>query len=514
MQFVMAKAMSPAGITALTGAAAAAGVALFNLAQDGSALIETQNKVNEIFSTGAADITNWSEKSATALGQSQKEALDGAATFGILAKSAGLTDDKMVAFSITMTQLATDLASFNNTSTTDAITALGAGLRGENEPLRRFGVLLDEATLRQSALRQGIIDTNRQLTPSEKVMAAYYEILRQTSVQQGDFARTADSLANKQKVANSELDNAKRRFGKSLQGPMKAVIDLGTDFLNLLNGAGQAYSGFTGGLQDMADATVQLASQFPGLGFLWNEQEDDLTANEDAAIAATDAFNRLKNEMIGVWDAINYGQKPLNWLTQIGLPNLNDHLQSLGFDTTISDANGFGRALQNVETPLQKFLKSLADAKKQITDTFMGLFDLGSIYKDSKNFPDFMSRVKGVVKQIKNYGANLLKLRDMGLGPLAIQGIMNMDLMSGATLAEDLLAQSNVMRDIGQLNTAYNAVSTVAGQVGGGLALGQAGGTVNQYITITNPNPKAVVQALREYGRNAGPLPLAVTGSY
>jgi hypothetical protein len=125
-----------------------------------------------------------------------------------------------------------------------------------------------------------------------------------------------------------------------------------------------------------------------------------------------------------------------------------------------------------------------------------------------------MKNVKSMVGQIKNYGKNLLKLQGMGLGPLAIQGIMQMDLASGSQFAEDLLAQSNALRDIRTLNQAYGAVGNVAGQVGAGLAVGQATGQVTQYITITNPNPKAVVQQLREYGRNAGPLPIAVTGSF
>lgn len=170
-----------------------------------------------------------------------------------------------------------------------------------------------------------------------------------------------------------------------------------------------------------------------------------------------------------------------------------------------------GGALDAVETPLQKFLRNLGEVKAGITDTFKGIFDLGGIYGESKNLKQFMGSVKGIVKQIKDYGANLLKLRDLGLSPIAIQDIMNMDLASGAQLAQDLVNDSG---NIKQLNTAYSTIGQVATSVGEGLALGQATGQVTQYITITNPNPKAVVQQLREYGRNSGPLPIAVTGSF
>ena len=514
-QFLMAKATSPAGLTAIAGAAVVAGKAVFDLANEAAALGETQNKVDQIFQTSARQFDDWSASAAKAFGQSKQQALDGVATFGIFGRSAGLTNDDLVAFSKTLTELAADLASFNNTSVDDALTALGAGLRGESEPLRRFGVLLDDATLKQAALRQGIIDSiDGALTPQQRVLAAYYEILRQTNVQQGDFARTSESLANQQRILNAETKNLKTELGQKFQPIVRDVTSSLIDLVDATFWVGDQFGNLFQEMENFGDATLEMVSQLPGLGSLWNETSESIGASEDSAINASAAFSRLKNELVGVFDALYYGQEPLNWMTQIGLPNLNDHLENLGFDTTISDAKGFGRSLQELETPLQKFLRMLADTRKKITEAFANLFNLGNIYGDSKNFRDFMGNFKGVVGQIKNYGANLLKLKDMGLGPLAIQGIMQMDLMTGSQFAADLLQQSDVLKDIRTLNQGYATVANVSGQIGAGLAVGQATGQVTQYITITNPNPKAVVQQLREYGRNAGPLPIAVTGSF
>jgi hypothetical protein len=506
-QFIMAKATSPAGLTVMAGAAVAAGKVIFDLANEAAALGETQNKVDTIFAESARQFDDWSESAAKAFGQSKKDALDGVATFGIFGKAAGLTGDDLVAFSTTLTELASDLASFNNTSVDDALTALGSGLRGEAEPLRRFGVLLDDATLKQSALRQGLIDTTQgALTPQEKVLAAYFEILKQTNVQQGDFDRTSESLANQQRILKAETENLRTELGQKF---IPIVNDATKALIFLVDAANKLEDGFYK-VKDFLTTTDEFA-KFKAEA---EQAANTMIALEEPTIVAADSFKRLKNELLGAFDALYYGQEPLNWMTQIGLPNLNDHLENLGFDTTIDNARGFGRSLQQLETPLQKFLKTLADTRTKITEAFSNLFNIGNIYKNSKNFPDFMKNVKSMVGQIKNYGKNLLKLQGMGLGPLAIQGIMQMDLASGSQFAEDLLAQSNALRDIRTLNQAYGAVGNVAGQVGAGLAVGQATGQVTQYITITNPNPKAVVQQLREYGRNAGPLPIAVTGSF
>jgi hypothetical protein len=506
-QFVMAKATSAAGLTVMAGAAVAAGKVIFDLANEAAALGETQNKVDTIFAESARQFNDWSESAAKAFGQSKKDALDGVATFGIFGKAAGLTGNDLVAFSTTLTELASDLASFNNTSVDDALTALGAGLRGEAEPLRRFGVLLDDATLKQSALRQGLIDTTQgALTPQEKVLAAYFEILKQTNVQQGDFNRTSESLANQQRILKAETENLRTELGQKF---IPIVNDATGALIFLVDAANKVEDAFYDARNFLtsADAFERLKAEA-------EQAANTMIALEDPTIVAADSFNRLKNELLGAFDALYYGQEPLNWMTQIGLPNLNDHLENLGFDTTIDNARGFGRSLQELETPLQKFLKTLAETRKKITEAFANLFNIGSIYGDSKNFPDFMKNVKSMVGQIKNYGKNLLKLQGMGLGPLAIQGIMQMDLASGSQFAQDLLAQSNALRDIRQLNQAYTAVGAVAGQVGAGLALGQATGVTIGNVYVQTNDPKKLVEGLRQYGRNSGPLPIAVTGSF
>jgi hypothetical protein len=488
-------------------AAVAAGKVIFDLANEAAALGETQNKVDTIFAESARQFDDWSESAAKAFGQSKKDALDGVATFGIFGKAAGLTGDDLVAFSTTLTELASDLASFNNTSVDDALTALGSGLRGEAEPLRRFGVLLDDATLKQSALRQGIIDTTQgALTPQQKVLAAYFEILKQTNVQQGDFDRTSESLANQQRILKAETANLRTELGTKF---IPIVNDATKALIFLVDAANKLEDGFYK-VKDFLTTTDEFA-KFKAEA---EQAANTMIALEDPTIVAADSFKRLKNELLGAFDALYYGQEPLNWMTQIGLPNLNNHLENLGFDTTIDDARGFGRSLQQLETPLQKFLKTLADTRTKITEAFSNLFNIGNIYENSKNFPDFMKNVKSMVGQIKNYGKNLLKLQGMGLGPLAIQGIMQMDLASGSQFAEDLLAQSNALRDIRQLNQAYTSVGAVAGQVGAGLALGQATGVTIGTVYVQTNDPKKLVEGLRQYGRNSGPLPIAVTGSF
>jgi 2-keto-3-deoxy-L-rhamnonate aldolase RhmA len=123
-----------AGI-ALAAAGVAAGAFAVKFGKDAinaaSDLNETIAKTGELFGDSTAEIEKFAESAATRLGQSKQQALDAAANFAIFGKSAGLAGSDLVQFSTGFTDLASDLASFNNTSPEDAINAIGSALEAK-----------------------------------------------------------------------------------------------------------------------------------------------------------------------------------------------------------------------------------------------------------------------------------------------------------------------------------------------------------------------------------------------
>lgn len=205
-----------AGAFAIAGGAAVAAFAGKAIAA-ASDFEESSAKIGEIFGEAADSIFDFAEDAAQALGQSKQSVLDAAGTFGTFGKAAGLAGEDLSTFSNDFTALASDLASFNNTSPEEAVQALGAALRGESEPLRRYGILLDDASMRQKALELGIIATTKNaLTPQQKILAAQALIFEQSSDAQGDFERTSGSLANQQRILQAELANVSIEIGQKL----------------------------------------------------------------------------------------------------------------------------------------------------------------------------------------------------------------------------------------------------------------------------------------------------------
>lgn len=177
-----------------------------------------------VFGDSMQQIIDQSKTAGSQLGMSSQQVINAANTFGTYGKAAGLTGSDLAGFSTKLTGLAGDMASFKGTSTEQAVEAVGAALRGETEPIRAYGVMLDDASLRQEALSQGLITTTKDaLTPQQKVLAAQALIFKQTADAQGDYARTSLSTANVQKTLSAESENLRAKIGGFLAPAFTAV---------------------------------------------------------------------------------------------------------------------------------------------------------------------------------------------------------------------------------------------------------------------------------------------------
>jgi len=202
-----------------------------------SNLQETASKTAVLFGQSSSAIEAWAGKAADSFGQSKQQAMDAAATFAVFGKSAGLSGESLVGFSTDLTELASDMASFSNTTPQQAIEAIGAALRGESEPIRQYGVLLDDATLRNEAFAMGLTKTTKNvLTPQQRVLAAQAAIMKQTGAAQGDFARTSDGLANSQRTLNAQWQDSQAALGQALLPAALAATNAMKGLLDVVKG--------------------------------------------------------------------------------------------------------------------------------------------------------------------------------------------------------------------------------------------------------------------------------------
>jgi hypothetical protein len=189
-----------------------------------SNLEESQSKVNVVFGAGSAAVTKFASNTAKSMGISKQAALEATGTYGNLIQAFGLGQDKAQTMSTTLVQLAGDLASFNNTSVEDALVALRSGLSGEAEPLKRYGVAINDVRMKEEARAMGLYNGSGVLSTSAKLQAAYALILKDTTLAQGDYARTADGVANSQRTVAAQFQDVQAVIGTALIPAYKSIL--------------------------------------------------------------------------------------------------------------------------------------------------------------------------------------------------------------------------------------------------------------------------------------------------
>jgi hypothetical protein len=188
---------------------------------------------------------------------SEQKALESAGTYGNLFQAFGITQDAAQEMSMTMVELAADLASFNNTSIEDALEAIRSGLSGETEPLKRYGAALTEARMKQEALNIGIYDGTGALSAAQKAQAAYALILKDTQLAQGDVARTAGGYANQVKFLQSQFENLTAQLGTML---LPVVLNVVKGLNSLVTGTQGAITAVQENSRAVVIATASIAA--------------------------------------------------------------------------------------------------------------------------------------------------------------------------------------------------------------------------------------------------------------
>lgn len=383
-----------------------------------SSVVEQQNRIKIVFGQSAQSVLDFA-KSASSVGLSEVAALNASGAFGTLFTGIGATQEQAAQFSTSLTKLAADMSSFNEVSTDDALRALRSALVGEVEPIRKLGVLLNDAALRQEAFAMGLVKTTRVvLTPQQKLLASYQAIFRQTRVQQGDVERNANTLANQQKKLVANTQNLLGTIGNAfmpifnaittgLNDIMPSLSVVATMFVNAFTEGASAIAGsisLVDGLNAGLRLTVGGATMLVGVYQLLKAALLGVTAQ--SSLTAEIMYRWLDGMRVGVAEFVNIIEnklrKALEYLTfpiQGLLRGLSEALLLLGSDgfagqlnkiaddlATLSQrSSGLGQAIEagifgdmadiaakNAEDFGKAATQSFEEGLRNITDPFAG----------------------------------------------------------------------------------------------------------------------------------------------
>lgn len=181
----------------VTAPITAAGAAAFKMGGDYE---QALGKMNDVFGENNKAVKDWLNTSMESFGLSKLSAAEMIADFGALFDNFGFKIEETTKMSQSLVERVRDLGARYNKSSEETANALNAIFTGQTEPLRKFGVVLNQASLQEYAYAQGIRKKISEMTEAEKVQLRYNFVMAQTSTALGYFKKEHNT-------ASAQLEN-------------------------------------------------------------------------------------------------------------------------------------------------------------------------------------------------------------------------------------------------------------------------------------------------------------------
>lgn len=196
---------------------------------------EIENAFDVAFKGATSDARDFSEALADTAGRDAVALRESMSRLQLVITGTGVEAGKAAEMVKAMTARAVDVGSLFNVSDAEALASMISGITGETEPLKKFGVVINEAAVQAKLLEMGFKGNAAEASEAAKAIARAQLILEKTSVAQGDAAKTADSAANSAKRMKAEFDKAARQLGEQLLPAATAAAGGLTELLKAFN---------------------------------------------------------------------------------------------------------------------------------------------------------------------------------------------------------------------------------------------------------------------------------------
>jgi phage-related protein len=181
-----------------------------------SALQQSTGGVESVFAEHAAQVKAYAADAATNVGLATSQYQDLATVIGSQLKNMGVPMEAVAGQTNDLVTLGADLAATFGGTTADAVSALSSLLRGERDPIERYGVSINEAAVQAQMAEMGLSGLSGEAEKNAKLQATLALLTKQTADAQGQFAREADTAAGAQQIAAAEAENARAKIGEGL----------------------------------------------------------------------------------------------------------------------------------------------------------------------------------------------------------------------------------------------------------------------------------------------------------
>lgn len=224
---------------------------------------QSYGAVESIFGAHADAITAKSKEAAEAVGLSGREYRELSSLTGAMLKNMGMPMDEVTGKTQELVAVASDLSATFGGSTKDAIEAVNALLRGEADPIERYGVSIKKADVNARLAAKGLSDLEGEALKQAEAQELLGLLMEQTADAQGQFARETDTAAHKQQVATAKMNDAREVIGTALLPVMADLMDVGARVAEVIGEHPRLFLAIAGAVGTLAAGVVALGTIAP-----------------------------------------------------------------------------------------------------------------------------------------------------------------------------------------------------------------------------------------------------------
>ncbi|WP_166985211.1 hypothetical protein [Canibacter zhoujuaniae] len=195
---------------------AAFGLAAGNAVKDASNLEQSIGGMNAVFGAHSDQLAKLSKTAYRDLGLSQREFNESTTILGAQLKNLGLPMDQVTEQTVNLTRMGADLAATFGGTTSDAVAALSSLLRGERDPIERYGVSIKQADIEAKKAQLGLAGLTGEANRNAEVQATLALLTEQTASSVGMFASEADTAAGAWQRTRAQWENVSAELGTRL----------------------------------------------------------------------------------------------------------------------------------------------------------------------------------------------------------------------------------------------------------------------------------------------------------
>lgn len=207
-------------------AAAFAGVGAFmkSAVDAASRLQQSSGAVEAVFKGSADAVKEFGRNAAQSMGLSKSSYQELATVIGSQLKNAGVSMDQLAPKTDQIISKGADLAAMFGGSTADAVNALSSALKGERDPIERYGVSLTQAAIDAEIMAEGLDTSTSAAKTAATQQATLALIFKQTADSQGAAAKEADSYASVMQQLNAIWENTIADVGSALLPALSSLV--------------------------------------------------------------------------------------------------------------------------------------------------------------------------------------------------------------------------------------------------------------------------------------------------